>query len=62
MPDLNEFLYRPEIIHKVELEKIPGVKPCYKCDKDAEEALWDPVSLTLYWTCPDNHKNEFKVG
>jgi len=39
MPNLNEFFNKPEILHKPELEKISGIKPCSKCNKDAEEAF-----------------------
>lgn len=62
MPDINEFLYKPELIHKTELQRIHGIKPCSKCNKDAEEAFWDPITMTLSWECPDKHKNEFKVN
>jgi len=62
MPDLNEFFKGPEILHKVELENIPGIKPCSKCDKNAEEAFWDPASLTMSWKCPDGHQSQVVVG
>ena len=37
MPNINEFLGRPEKIFKNELEKMGGEKPCNKCDKNSEE-------------------------
>lgn len=61
MPDLNEFFNHAQIIHKPELEAIHGIKPCGKCSKDAEEAFWDPSTLTLAWECPEGHKNQIKV-
>ena len=62
MPNLDEFLHKPELVHKTELEKIHGVKSCSKCDENAEEAFWDPISLVLTWECPNGHKNQFKVN
>ncbi|MEY4332154.1 MAG: hypothetical protein RLZZ196_892 [Bacteroidota bacterium] len=62
MPNLNEFFHKPEIIHKAELEKIHGLKPCSKCDGDAEEAFWDPTTLILAWECPNGHANQVKVN
>jgi hypothetical protein len=62
MPDLNEFFYKPELVHKAELETIHGIKACSKCDADAEEAFWDPTTLTLAWECPNGHQNQFRVN
>jgi hypothetical protein len=61
MPNLNEFINNPSVVSKKNLESIHGIKPCFKCDKDAEEAFWDPESMTLAWECPDGHPNEIKV-
>jgi len=62
MPNLNEFINKPRAISKSNLESIRGFKPCSKCEKDAEEAFWDPESMVLSWECPDGHPNEVKVG
>lgn len=63
MPNINEFIGpKPEQIHRAELEKIVGKKPCAKCDKDVDEAFWDPMQLVMSWTCPDGHHNTVKVG
>jgi hypothetical protein len=62
MPNLNEFINKPQAVSKKNLEAIHGVKPCSKCDLNAEEAFWDPESMTLSWECPDGHPNEVKVG
>jgi len=62
MPDLNEFFHKPELMHSPELEKISGMKPCSKCEKDAQEAFWDPATLILSWKCPDGHDNQLKVN
>ena len=62
MPDLNEFFYKPELVHKAELEKIHGIKACAKCDAYAEEAFWDPTTLTLAWECPNGHQNQYRVN
>ena len=63
MPNLNEFIGpKPEIIHKSELEKIGGAKPCSKCDADSNETYWDSVNLIMSWTCSNGHSNTFKVN
>jgi len=62
MPNINEFLNKPERILAPELEKIGGVKPCAKCKKDVEEYFWDAVNMTISWECPDGHKNYYVVG
>ena len=62
MPNLNEFFHKPEIIHKAELESIPRVKPCAKCEADAQEAFWDPTTFILSWECPNGHANQVKVN
>ncbi len=63
MPNLNEFIGpKPEKIHKVELENLGGGKPCAKCDADSDETFWDPITLTMSWTCVNGHPNTFKVN
>lgn len=62
MPKLDEFFNKPEIMHKEGLEKISGLKPCSKCNKDAEEAFWDPNALTMSWKCPDGHDNQYRIN
>jgi hypothetical protein len=62
MPNLNEFINKPQIVTKQNLESIHGAKPCSKCDKNAEESFWDSESMILAWECPDGHSNEVKVG
>ena len=63
MPNLNEFIGpKPELVHKTELEKIGGAKPCSKCEADSEETYWDPVNLIMSWTCTNGHPNNFKVN
>lgn len=63
MPNINEFVGpKPEIVHKVELERIMGNKPCAKCDEDVDEAFWNPIDLTMTWTCSNGHTNTFKVN
>lgn len=62
MPNINEFFHQPEILHKAELEKIGGIKPCSKCNENANEAFWDPVTLILAWECPSGHANQVKIN
>ena len=62
MPNINEFLNQPERILSPELEKMGGMKPCGKCDKNAEEYFWDVTNTTISWECPDGHKNSYSVG
>ena len=61
MPNINEFLNKPEKVFKNELERMGGTKPCSKCEKDSEEYFWDEVTTTISWECPDGHKNSFTV-
>jgi hypothetical protein len=62
VPNINEFLNKPEKLFAPELEKIGGVKPCAKCDKDAEEYFWNASTMTISWECPNGHKNSHVVG
>lgn len=62
MPNLNEFINKPQQAAEQNLESIHGSKPCSKCDKDADESFWDSETMTLSWKCPDGHANEVKVG
>jgi hypothetical protein len=62
MPNINEFLNKPEKIFPSELERIGGAKPCNKCDKDSKEYFWDAVQMIISWECPDGHKNSYSVG
>lgn len=63
MPSIRDFIGpKPEPVHKVELEKILGNKPCSKCDDNVSEAFWDPMTLTMSWTCANEHTNTYKVN
>lgn len=62
MPNINEFFHKPEILKGPELQSLTGMKPCSKCDKDAKEGFWDPVTRQLSWTCPEGHKTIHQVG
>ena len=63
MPNIKEFVGpSPEPVHRTELEKIVGKKPCSKCDEDVNEAMWDPINLIMSWTCSKGHQNSFKVN
>jgi ssDNA-binding Zn-finger/Zn-ribbon topoisomerase 1 len=61
MPNLNEFINKPEKIVRIELEKFKGVKPCSKCEKDSDIYYWDAINMIISWECPDGHKNSFMV-
>ena len=62
MPNINEFFGKPEKVFKAEAEKMVGSKPCSQCDKDVEEFFWDALSMTMFWECPNGHKNSYVVG
>ena len=49
MPNINEFLNKPEKIFPSELERIGGAKPCSKCDKDSQEYFWNASAMTISW-------------
>ena len=50
------------LLSNPELEKINGIKPCSRCEKDSDHSYWNPNTLELTWTCPDGHDNKFKVN
>ena len=65
MPNLNEFLNNNKVNYSdnsIILEELSGLRPCSQCDENVDGALWDPVELTMYWTCSKNHKNSYKVN
>ena len=62
MPNINEFLNKPEKIMATELEKFDGIKPCSKCDKNSDAYYWDAINMTVSWECPDGHKNLYTVA
>jgi hypothetical protein len=62
MPNINEFLGKPEKVFAPELERLGGTKPCSKCEKDSEEYFWDAINMIISWECPDGHKNSYSVG
>ena len=61
MPNLNEFI-NPEPVVQPDLEKFNGAKPCKQCDKDSSEYFWNPASLEMTWTCPEGHKNSYRIN
>lgn len=65
MPDLNEFLNKKEVKSKQvpsTWEKLDGIRPCAKCEKDVDGGLWNPDTLTMKWTCSNGHENSFQVN
>lgn len=61
MPNLDEFL-NPKIYQKeYDLEKIPGLRACDKCDENVNGATWDAVELVMSWRCSKGHETVFKV-
>ena len=63
MPDLSEFLNKQEVVEQVHstLEKLNGIRPCGKCEKDVDGGLWDPINLLMTWKCSSGHENSFQV-
>lgn len=61
MPNINDF-FKKEKLSNSELEKFKGMKPCNKCNKDADFYYWDPIEFIISWTCPDGHNNQYKVN
>lgn len=63
MPNINEFVGpKPTPEQNSNLEKLMGIKPCSKCDKDSDEYFWDSVNFIVSWTCPEGHSNSYKVS
>lgn len=61
MPDLNEFFTPKNNYKPYELEKLPGVRACQRCDEDVNGALWDPIELVMSWTCSRGHETKFEI-
>lgn len=60
MPNLNEFISKkPE---DPNLQKIQESRPCAFCNKDSEFYYWNEASMEMTWTCPDNHKNSYRIN
>lgn len=63
MPDINEFFKKEQkVVIPVNAQRVDGNKPCSQCDADTNEAWWDPDQMTLFWTCPDGHRNEHRIN
>jgi hypothetical protein len=60
MPNLDDFL-KENTGKDYELEKLPGVRACSKCDEDVSGASWDPIELVMSWRCSKGHDTIFKV-
>jgi len=63
MPSINEFIGpKPDKKDINNLEKIIGVKPCFKCDLNVDEYFWDPIQYVVSWTCSNGHSNTVSVN
>lgn len=65
MPNLNEFLHKPEEQFDADdsnLESLDGIRPCSRCDLNVDGALWDSKKLLLTWKCSSGHENSIQVG
>ncbi len=61
MPNLNEFFNQKIDQKEYDLEKIPGLRACNKCDENVNGATWDPIELVMSWRCSKSHETVFKV-
>lgn len=63
MPDINEFIGpKPTQENILNLEKVIGNKPCFRCDLDVNEYFWDPVQFIMTWKCANGHDNSVSVN
>lgn len=62
MPNLDEFLNKNIEQKEYNLERIPGLKACGKCDEDVNGADWDPIELVMSWKCSKGHDTVFKIN
>ena len=65
MPNLNEFLNKPDKELKKEqigLDYIDGIRPCAVCDLNVEGGFWNNEKLLLTWKCNNGHENSIQVG
>ena len=60
MPNLNEFINKDSDL-PLDVEKINGRRPCSKCEKDADFYYWYETTFEMVWTCPDGHKNSYRI-
>jgi hypothetical protein len=60
MPSLNEFIQNKEPTPG--LDKIEESRPCSKCSKDSDFYYWNAQNLEMTWTCPDGHKNSYRIN
>jgi hypothetical protein len=61
MPDLSEFLNNNNP-KDYDLEDLPGIRACLKCDEDVDGAKWDPVELLMYWKCSKGHETIHRMS
>jgi hypothetical protein len=61
MPNLNEFI-KPEVPKDPQLEKIDEPRPCSHCEKDSEFYYWNSSKMEMSWSCPDGHKNSYRIN
>jgi hypothetical protein len=61
MPNLNEFV-KPEQPKDPGIERIDEPRPCSSCDKDSDFYYWNSSSTEMTWTCPDGHKNSYRIN
>jgi hypothetical protein len=62
MPDLNEFLDKPDKEKPYNLEQLNGIRPCSKCKEDVSGAFWDPMEMIMSWKCTNGHETIYEVG
>jgi len=60
MPNLNEFM--GEKPTPTGLDKIEEPRPCSQCKKDSEYYFWNQETTEMTWTCPDGHKNSYRIN
>lgn len=60
MPNLNEFIGDKPT--PPELDRIDEPRPCSHCKKDAEYYFWNSQITEMTWTCPDGHKNSYRIN
>ena len=65
MPNLNEFLNKPEsepVLMDDGVELIKQMRPCSHCDMFVDEYYFNANSMEMYWTCINGHKTTHRIG
>ena len=65
MPNINEFLGKPNIENDIinnRVETIQQMRPCSKCDLYVDSYQFNNQTMEMYWKCKDGHETKHVFG